>query len=142
LGQGENRNSLFIAAVYIGAFEDMEDSASTFSFQRQVTGCGANFPVAEEVCALRRLAVWGSSSQLLLFFPWGRMFLYLLVEMDQMTDDEQTVKRLLAPSPMIASTTTEKVSVGFRHGNEPVVLQQPEDVRAEACTSLKYWKFR
>lgn len=34
LGGGENRNPLLIAAGYIGAFEDMEDSTSASSLQR------------------------------------------------------------------------------------------------------------
>lgn len=86
LGGGENRNPLLIAAGYIGAFEDMEDSTSASSLQRWVTGCGANFPVGEETGALRRLAVWGSCSQLLPLLLWGTVFLYSIVGMDRMTN--------------------------------------------------------
>lgn len=73
------------AAGYIGTSKDMEDSTSASSFQRLVTGFGANFPVAEEVGTPKRFGCWGSCSQLLPLSPWGRMFLYLLVEMDGKT---------------------------------------------------------
>lgn len=81
LCRGENKTQLLIAVGYTGAFEDIEDSTSASDFERRVTGCRMNFPLAEEVGA-EMSAGLGSCSQLLPLFPRGRMLLDFLMEMD------------------------------------------------------------
>lgn len=74
LCRGENKTQLLIAVGYTGAFEDIEDSTSASDFERRVTGCRINFPLAEEVGAQRCQLVWAAAPSSFLFFHGEECF--------------------------------------------------------------------